>query len=148
MPYKKTPKKTFRKNVKKSIIVGIIVLLIDLLGHTLFTARAESFFYYALKIVISGYVAYVYYSYKSSDFLLKLYASAIFSILHGIYYRILDFFQGNPFWSRVQDVVIGNVVFSKNNFGSSIMAWGLIYGGAFLISIFVADFLERKKWLK
>lgn len=152
MPYKKTSKKQFWINVKKSFVVGITVLLFDILGHTLFTTRPETFWYYFLKPTISGYVYFFrnklnFFSIKNKN-IFSIYLSLLFSAVHGLYYRLLDWAYGLPFWSRVQDVVIGNIIFSRNNFGSSIMAWGLIHGGAFIISIFIANFLEKKKWLK
>ena len=73
--------------------------------------------------------------------------SGIFAGLHGIYYRILDFAYGFPFWSRVQDVVIGSVVFLRSNFGSSIMIWALLHGLPFFVGVKIANFLEKKEWL-
>ena len=151
MPYKKS-KKEFWINVKKSFIVGITVLLLDIMGHIFFTTRPETFMYYLLKPIISGYTYFL--KDKLNFFLIKnknifnVYLSLFFALLHGIYYRILDFIYGLPFWSRVQDVVIGNVVFSKNNFGSSIMAWALIHGVPFYIGTLIVHFLEKRKWLK
>ena len=150
MPYK-TTKKEFWINIKKSSVVGITVLLLDIMGHTLFTTRPETFMYYFLKPIISGYVYFFrnklnFFSIKNKNAFL-VYLSFGFSALHGLYYRLLDFVYGLPFWSRVQDVIIGNVVFSKNNFGSSIMIWALLHGLPFFIGAKIANFLEKKRWL-
>src|SRR3990167_4627865 len=147
MPYK-TTKKEFWINVKKSSVVGIIVLLLDIIGHISFTARPESSSYYFLKPFISGYVAYLMYApnKKLTNLTIAIF-SGIFAGLHGIYYRILDFAYGFPFWSRVQDVVIGSVVFLRSNFGSSIMIWALLHGLPFFVGVKIANFLEKKEWL-
>lgn len=143
MPYHK--KKQFWINAKKSLVVGIIVLILDIFQHFFFTSHPESFYYYFWKPIISGYVAFFMYKYQKKLTNLSIAAySIIFAGLHGIYYRILDFAYGLPFWARVQDVKIGSLIFRKENFIESLIAWGLIHGLPFFIGVKIANKIIKK----
>lgn len=143
--------KTPKNILKKSVIVGLVLLFFDYLGHTFLTGTQETLFYYLAKPLIAGYIAYFMFLGMYNIFSLKkntpryyIYYAALFALIHGLYYRVLDFMQGNPFFFRVRDIVLNdNVIFMGSNILSGMLGWGILHGGSFLIGIWIA-----KKFVK
>ena len=154
MPYKTTSKTQFRKNIKKSIVVGLVMLFFDFIAHYTI-GNPETISYFIAKPIIAGLFAYMMFNKDYNIFELKkdsisyyLYYTTSFSFYHGLYYRIIELIYSKPLFSRVGDIHIGTITFKADTIWQGIFAWWIIHGGAFLISIFIVNFLEKKKWLK
>ena len=141
MPYKTTSKTQFRKNIKKSIVVGLVMLFFDFIAHSTI-GNPETIGYFIAKPIIAGYVVYIYYNRKWKRYIIT---SNIFALIHGLYYRIIELIYSKPLFSRVGDVHIGTITFKANIIWQGIFAWWIIHGGAFLLGIYIANFLEKKK---
>jgi len=136
---------------KKSIIVGLVVLLLDYYAHTHY-ANYETYYYYVAKIVIGAFLAYYMYEGKDKIYNINfnplkfknnttnyyLSWSVGFAAIHGLYYRILEVIQGNPFFSRVGEIHFGSTAF-EGNIIMLALGWTIIHGGAFFLGILAAN---------
>lgn len=146
------PKKNNRSiivTIIGSVIVGVVVLILDYLAHSTI-GNAETFYYYLAKPFIAGYIAFFAFKgifsfkLKKGSLLFYSYYATLFALVHGIYYRIIDFVQGKPFFDRVGDIVIGSFTLSGSNIFIGTLSWLVIHGGVFLIGIGIAKLIVRK----
>jgi len=144
-----------RAIITKSIIVATIVVFLDFLIHENY-ANPENYFYFLFKLILAFVVAYYMFENKKlyginlNPFKFKLGSipyylnwSIIFAVLHGLYYRLLDWFQGNGFWSfaRVGDVRLFH--FSDNIFLEGMADWLIIHAGIFLLAIIIVEVTDK-----
>jgi len=133
----------------KSVIVGLVLLILDFLGHLFLTETMETFYYFLAKPIIAGYVAFLMFagifnifSLKKRKFPFYLYYATLFGLIHGIYYRVLDFIQGNPFFFRVRDIIINDFVIFPSNIIMGTIGWWIIHsligflGGVLIVKLF------------
>ena len=141
----------------KSAIVGASVLLIDKFIHNNY-ANPETSYYFIFKFFLGFILAYYLFENKDRIYGVNLNPldfkkgsgsyyicwSVGFAALHGLYYRILEFFQGNDFFSRVGDINIFGFTFEGNIFMLA-LGWLLVHGLAFYAGILIANQLDRMK---
>ena len=148
MVYKKKKGKIRKsKLILKSLIVGITVLIIDYLSHT-FIANKETFFYFLLKPIISGYVAYLMFKYSSKvkyKLLSYFFYSVVFASIHGLYYRLIELVQGQQLLSRIGDITVFNFIFPADNIPLMLLGWYLIHGGSYLAGVLIVRLIYGKK---
>ncbi len=146
----KSPKNVLRN----SVILGLTMLAIDFLAHNTI-GNPETLYYYIAKPIIAGYFAFImlqpqlniqkrlnFLNLKSKTNLYYIYWATLFALVHGIYYRFIDFFQGMELFSRVGVVQFGGLTF--NTLPEMIFVWAIIHSGSFLIGLMVIKFMGRK----
>lgn len=151
MARKKYSKGNGNNILRNSIVVGLVLLFFDFLAHTFLTGTQETFYYYLAKPIVAGYIAFFmflgiwnFFNLKKNTNLYYFYYAILFALTHGIYYRIIDLVQGNPFFDRVNDIVLGNtVLFSSSSILMGTIGWAIIHGGSFLIAVFIAKKLKK-----
>ena len=142
-----------RAIITKSIIVATLVVFMDILIHENY-ANKETIFYFFFKLAIAYVIAYYMFENKKlyglnlNPFKFKFGSiqyyinwSIIFSIFHGLYYRIVEVIQGNPFLSRVGDVTLFH--FSDIPIIENGLDWLIVHSSIFLIAIILTKFMGK-----
>jgi len=139
-----------RTVLNKSVIVGLVVLALDFLAHKTI-ANPETLYYFLAKPLISGYIAYYMFEGKFNFFKLKTntilfyaYFSGLFALIHGLYYRAFELFQGIPLFTRVGDITFAGITLMASSLPESIFGWAILHGGSFFIGIFIAKAIIKK----
>jgi len=147
------------KIIIKSIIVALVAASTDFYIHQNF-GNVEVLSYYLFKIVLYFVVAYYVlepnkirsflniFKLKDKSILFYIYFSLLAAFYHGWYYRILDFFAGEGFFSfaRVGDVTLFS--FSDNIFIEGILDWAIIHSGGFFIGLILVEQLDKRGVIK
>ncbi len=133
------------KIVMKAAIAGGILTLLDYLFHILY-ANPETLGYFVYKFILAAGFAYLFFTGKANFLKVReksiealAYYGAFFAVAHGFYYRLLDIYQGNPFFARVGDIHLFGLDVSASNFIQISLAWLVVHGGFFIIAVMIAD---------
>lgn len=147
------------KVIIKSVIVATLVPLLDFYIHNAH-ANIEVLGYYVYKFVLAFVVAYYVFEYKNKvyglninpfNFKIKtipyyLSYSIIFSVLHGLYYRVFELYQGQPLFSRVGDVRLFS--FSDNPLIEGAVDWLITHTAIFILPVLLVEFLDKRGIIK
>jgi len=142
-----------RAIITKSIIVATLIVFMDALIHFNY-ANKETMLYFVFKLGIGFAVAYFAFENKKlyglnlNPFKFKFGSipyyinwSIIFAVVHGLYYRILEVIQGNPFLSRVGDVTL--FTFSDNPLIEGSLDWLIVHGLIFLVAMIIVQLTDK-----
>ena len=131
------------KRTKKSLVVAFVTVGLDLLFHILFTEPLETFAYFISKFILAFVIANFFLFNKRVTLFLKLKWSAIFTIIFGIYYRVIEVLDNKAYLSRVPDINIGSFTVTSATPIQSGLTWAAFHGGFFLVGIFAAENFVR-----
>ena len=152
-------KKSIFKSVsfKKSVLVGISVLVLDILWHTLFIDRPETFYYFFWKLIISGYIAFLmfesknsiskfvnFFKFKAGSHYYYLYFAFLFSLVWTLLSHIGIAHSVIPLFTRVQDINLGISFFIQALLLWEHLGWLFIHGGSYYIGTLIIKGLKIK----
>lgn len=128
--------------LRKNLFTGLLLaasgtFLLDSLVHAAITTPPETGVYFFVKIGLAALLNWwVFWRWPTMTKILA--STAIFTVVFGIYYRLIELVSGLPFGYRVPDIIIGSfrVVWEQNQVLSMIL-WSFIHGLAFFIPSFL-----------
>lgn len=137
-----------KHEIKQSILIASMAILLDYLFHRYYSMPMETVYYFFIKFFVIYYVSYYllekfenkkYFGIKS-----EYLASIIFALIFSIYYRFIEYIQGNYFGSRVPDVLLFGQIFTfEQNYLLLTLIWGIVHAGAFFISYKISKEVMR-----